>query len=137
MKFLGYQCSKCGELYDPTEAAYTCPEDGSNLDVRIDYASIKDAFTVESISSEREGSIWRYLPLLPVGTLAIGALSCGRWGGRRLFDPARWPRDWGWRLSGSRTTAQSNGIIKGPGQRGGGGASDGDRSADRDYCLDW
>ena len=67
MKFLGYQCSKCGELYDPTEAAYTCPEDGSNLDVRIDYASIKDAFTVESISSEREGSIWRYLPLLPVG----------------------------------------------------------------------
>ena len=67
MKFLGYQCSMCGELYSPTDVAYTCPDDGSNLDVRIDYASIQKTVSVESISSEREGSIWRYLPLLPVG----------------------------------------------------------------------
>jgi threonine synthase len=67
MNFIGYQCSKCGEQYGPAEVTYTCPEDGSNLDVRLDYASIQDKATVESISAGREGSIWRYLPLLPVG----------------------------------------------------------------------
>jgi threonine synthase len=67
MKFLGYQCSKCGDLYGPAEVTYTCPEDGSNLDVRIDYESIQAEANVESISADRESSIWRYLPLLPVG----------------------------------------------------------------------
>ncbi len=66
MKFLGYQCSNCGELYGPTDVAYTCPDDGSNLDVRIDYASIRETVSVKSISAGRESSIWRYLPLLPV-----------------------------------------------------------------------
>jgi threonine synthase len=66
MKFIGYQCSKCGDQYAPADVEYTCPEDGSNLDVRLDYATIRDAASVESISSARENSIWRYLPLLPV-----------------------------------------------------------------------
>jgi len=66
MKFIGYQCSQCGDKYDPSEVTYTCPKDGSNLDVRLDYAAIKAKATVASISSEREPSIWRYLPLLPV-----------------------------------------------------------------------
>lgn len=66
MKFLGYQCSKCGDLFEPDAVTYTCPEDGSNLDVQLDYAAIQAKVTVESISAEREGSIWRYLPLLPV-----------------------------------------------------------------------
>jgi threonine synthase len=67
MKFLGYQCSKCGDVYSPAEVTYTCPEDGSNLDVRLDYASIQAEANLESISADRESSIWRYLPLLPVG----------------------------------------------------------------------
>ncbi len=66
MNFIGYQCSKCGEQYSPAEVTYACPEDGSNLDVRLDYAAIRDSTSVDSISSTREGSIWRYLPLLPV-----------------------------------------------------------------------
>ena len=66
MNFIGYQCSKCGEQYGPSDVNYTCPVDGSNLDVRIDYAAIRAAASVESVSSNREGSIWRYLPLLPV-----------------------------------------------------------------------
>jgi threonine synthase len=66
MKFIGYRCSKCGEQYSPAEVTYTCPEDGSNLDVRLDYAAIRASASVDSISSTREGSIWRYLPLLPV-----------------------------------------------------------------------
>lgn len=66
MKFIGYQCSKCGEQYGPAEVTYTCPVDGSNLDVRLDYAAIRASASVDSISSTRERSFWRYLPLLPV-----------------------------------------------------------------------
>ena len=67
MNFVGYQCSKCGERYELAELIYTCPEDGSNLDLRLDYAAIQASVSLESISASREGSIWRYLPLLPVG----------------------------------------------------------------------
>jgi threonine synthase len=35
--------------------------------VRIDYSSIQAKASVESISAGRQSSIWRYLPLLPVG----------------------------------------------------------------------
>ncbi len=66
MNFIGYQCSKCGEQYGPAEVIYVCPEDGSNLDVRIDYSAIREAVSVETISSGRENTLWRYLPLLPV-----------------------------------------------------------------------
>ena len=67
MNFIGYQCSKCGVQYGAADITYTCPEDGSNLDVRLDYAAIRASASVDSISSQREPSIWRYLPLLPVG----------------------------------------------------------------------
>ncbi|MFQ5921927.1 MAG: threonine synthase [Anaerolineales bacterium] len=66
MNFVGYRCSKCGEQYGPAELIYTCPEDGSNLDVQLDYPAIQAKVTVGSISIDREHSIWRYLPLLPV-----------------------------------------------------------------------
>ncbi len=67
MNFIGYQCSKCGDLFEPAEVTYTCPEDGSNLDVRLDFDAIRANTTAESISAGRGSSIWRYLPLLPVG----------------------------------------------------------------------
>ncbi|MFQ5943575.1 MAG: threonine synthase, partial [Anaerolineales bacterium] len=40
--------------------------DGSNLDVRLDYAAIRSTTSIDAISSSNESSIWRYLPLLPV-----------------------------------------------------------------------
>ena len=64
--FLGYRCSKCGREYGPTEVTYTCPADGGNLDVVLDYASIARANSPASIARSEEESIWRYLPLLPV-----------------------------------------------------------------------
>lgn len=65
-KFLGYQCSLCGEEYLPEEVIYVCPKDGGNLDIVYDYEAIGRNFTVESLVNAREESIWRYLPLLPV-----------------------------------------------------------------------
>ena len=65
-KFLGYRCSLCGAQYSPSEVTYVCPKDGGNLDIVLDYESIKRKFQPEDITSRTEASLWRYLPLLPV-----------------------------------------------------------------------
>src|SRR6266498_1077915 len=65
-KFVGYRCSLCGEPYSPTDVTYTCPKDGGNLDVVLDYDSIKSKYKPEDILSRTDPSLWRYLPLLPV-----------------------------------------------------------------------
>jgi threonine synthase len=63
--FQGYVCSLCGAQYQPEEVQYTCPRDGGNLDVILDYETIrKDG--PRNILSSAEQSLWRYLPLLPV-----------------------------------------------------------------------
>jgi len=65
-KFMGYRCSLCGEQYSPNDVTYTCPKDGGNLDVVLDYDSIKGKYKPEDILSRNDPSLWRYLPLLPV-----------------------------------------------------------------------
>ncbi len=50
----------------PGQVTYTCPKDGGNLDVVLDYELIKRKFHYEDITSRTESSLWRYLPLLPV-----------------------------------------------------------------------
>ena len=65
-KFIGYRCSLCGEQYSPTDVTYTCPKDGGNLDVVLDYESIKSKYKPEDILSRTVSSLWRFLPLLPV-----------------------------------------------------------------------
>jgi threonine synthase len=63
--FVGYRCSICKKDYAPEEVTYTCPVDGGNLDVILDYKTIKSKIQPGSFSSG-EPSLWRYLPLLPV-----------------------------------------------------------------------
>jgi len=65
-KFVGYICSLCGTEYAPGEVTYTCPKDGGNLDVVLDYDAIKAKYQPEDILSRTDLSLWRYLPLLPV-----------------------------------------------------------------------
>ncbi len=65
-KFVGYRCSLCQAEYNPDDLIYTCPKDGGNLDVVLDYARIKQDLNPEEINSQSEPSLWRYLPLLPV-----------------------------------------------------------------------
>ncbi|MBN1266617.1 MAG: threonine synthase [Anaerolineales bacterium] len=66
-KFRGYCCSVCGKEYTPDEVTYTCPADGGNLDVLLDMEQIRAQTSPGQINASRDGSIWRYLPLLPVG----------------------------------------------------------------------
>jgi threonine synthase len=63
---LGYQCSLCSRKYGIDEVQYTCPVDGGNLDVVLDYDQIRRAIHPAQVIGSKELSLWRYLPLLPV-----------------------------------------------------------------------
>ncbi len=65
-KFVGYRCSLCRTEYLPGQVTYTCPRDGGNLDIELDYDAIRQKFQPEDLTSRSEGSLWRYLPLIPV-----------------------------------------------------------------------
>jgi threonine synthase len=66
-KFTGYRCSLCGTEYLPGQVTYTCPKDGGNLDIELEYDFIKKKYQPEDITSRDDFSLWRYEPLLPVG----------------------------------------------------------------------
>jgi len=65
-KFIGYRCSLCKSEYQPGQVTYTCPKDGGNLDVVLDFDAIRQKFQPEDLTSRSEDSLWRYLPLLPI-----------------------------------------------------------------------
>ena len=87
--FLGYLCSVCRREYPPADVFYTCSEDGANLDIRLDLDRIRATSSPQAIAASREPSIWRYLPLLPVGT--PGHVGTPLWavGWTPLFTPRR------------------------------------------------
>ncbi|HEY59274.1 MAG TPA: threonine synthase [Anaerolineae bacterium] len=63
----GYQCSICNAIFQPDENIYVCPHDGGNLDVLLDVNEIRKSDSKQRILNSTEASIWRYLPLLPIG----------------------------------------------------------------------
>ena len=55
--------------YSTEEVDYFCPACGYNdgiLDVLYDYAAVKRELNAEALAGDRDLSMWRYLPLLPV-----------------------------------------------------------------------
>jgi threonine synthase len=64
--FIGYRCSVCETIYKPDELTYTCPQDGGNVDIILDYDRIKQNSSPEQIEASAGYSIWRYLDLHPV-----------------------------------------------------------------------
>jgi threonine synthase len=69
ISFLGFRCSLCQSEYSPDEVTYTCPKDGGNLDVILDYEAIRRKTSPQDLINQGEPSLWRYLPLLPVTEL--------------------------------------------------------------------
>lgn len=94
-KFIGYRCSLCGTEYSPTEVAYTCPKDGGNLDVTLDYDSIKTKYQPEDILSRNDPSLWRYLPLLPVDEPQGDSTPLHAAGGTPVFNLASLAKKYG------------------------------------------
>ncbi|MFQ6090303.1 MAG: pyridoxal-phosphate dependent enzyme, partial [Candidatus Bipolaricaulia bacterium] len=69
MKIAALRCISCASLHSPEELDYTCPKCGprrGTLEVLYDYEKIKPNLAKESLAENRNYSIWRYLPLLPV-----------------------------------------------------------------------
>jgi threonine synthase len=64
-KFLGYRCSICGAEYLPGQVTYTC-SCGGNLDVVLDYETLKKKYQPDDFQCRDETNLWRYLPLIPV-----------------------------------------------------------------------
>ncbi len=63
------RCVSCGREYLPGEVQYTCTDCGDllgTLDVVYDYESIKRKFSKDILNENRDFSLWRYLPILPV-----------------------------------------------------------------------
>jgi threonine synthase len=87
--FLGYVCSACGTKYAPDEVQYTCPQDGANLDILLDYSVIAKQTDIERISESRDESIWRYIPLLPVRDPGFIGTPLRAVGWTPLFSPDR------------------------------------------------
>lgn len=88
-KFSHFTCSLCGTDYDPEEVTYTCPKDGGNLSVILDYDAIKAQFTPEKFMDLPEASLWRYLNLLPVDDPGGLGTPLRRAGWTPVYKPTR------------------------------------------------
>ncbi len=61
-----FKCIRCGRDFLPEQIQYTCPACGGNLDARYDYEEIRKGISTTSLKSNREPSIWRFRPFLPL-----------------------------------------------------------------------
>jgi threonine synthase len=94
-KFIGYTCSLCGHEYAPNEVTYTCPKDGGNLTVVLDYEALRKKYQPEDITSRCDPSVWRYLPLLPVSAPKGEATPLHLVGGTPVFALPRLAEKYG------------------------------------------
>ncbi|HHW19289.1 MAG TPA: threonine synthase [Firmicutes bacterium] len=67
-KIFELQCVLCGKRYREGEVEYTCPSCGMDgtLDVLYDYDVAHKAISREALAQNRDYSLWRYWPILPV-----------------------------------------------------------------------
>ena len=67
-KVLKLKCVKCGREYNEAEILYTCRDCGIDgiLDVELDYDSIRKELTREYLKNNKDYSLWRYLPAIPL-----------------------------------------------------------------------
>ncbi len=88
-KFSHYECSICGVNYSPDEVTYTCPKDGGNLNVILDYAALSKNLTPDKFMDIPEASLWRYINLLPVEDPGGFATPLHRAGWTPVYQPKR------------------------------------------------
>lgn len=67
--FTGLQCVHCGRQYNVADVEYYCPACGYHdgiLDVVYDYQAVQKQLNDAALAGNRNLSMWRYLPLLPL-----------------------------------------------------------------------
>ena len=66
MKYvLGAKCTRCGAEYEALPTITTC-KCGGILDIQYSYSAIRDRFSPAGLEQNRDFSMWRYRPFLPV-----------------------------------------------------------------------
>ncbi len=117
------ECLVCGSRYAPDEIDYLCPDHGDDgiLDVVYDYELIASRLSPSSLAHDRDHSMWRYRPLLPVGSQV--PLPPLRVGWTPLYDARRlaaelglqrlWVKDEGVQPTGSlKDRASAMAVVK-------------------------
>jgi threonine synthase len=61
-------CMICTKTFLKDQFDYVCPDHGTEgiLDIQYDYEAIKKVFSKDDLASDKDSSIFRYRPLLPV-----------------------------------------------------------------------
>ncbi len=88
-KFSHFTCSLCGAEYEPEAVTYTCPKDGGNLNVILDYKAINAQYNAQNFMHLPEASLWRYLNVLPVSDPGNLGTPLRRVGWTPIYKPAR------------------------------------------------
>ena len=62
------KCLICGAEYRPDEIEYVCPKHGDDgiVDVQYDYELIGRRISPATLAENRDTTIWRHRPLLPI-----------------------------------------------------------------------
>jgi threonine synthase len=87
--FSHFECSLCGSEYGPEEVTYTCPKDGGNLNVILDYNTLKKDLSPDKFTTLPEASLWRYINLLPVESPGGFGTPLHRAGWTPVYKPTR------------------------------------------------
>lgn len=75
---IGFKCVDCGRDVAFAETEYVCPACGGNLDVLYDYDRVRLELTNSRLSENRDFTMWRYRPLLPIeDSSAVPPLTIG------------------------------------------------------------
>jgi threonine synthase len=91
----GLTCVICGTTYPEGEGRYVCPDHGTEgiLDVGYDYERVAAGISRASLADDRDPTMWRYRPLLPItDDAAVPPLTVG---GTPLYDAPRLAADLG------------------------------------------
>jgi threonine synthase len=86
---ISYECTLCRARFQTDAVIYTCPHCGEEgiLDVVYDYEAIKPLLNKETLKADRDMSMWRYGPLLPVNLDLAPRMLCI--GGTPLYPTPR------------------------------------------------
>lgn len=88
-------CVKCGAEFEATPTVTTCKKCGGILDIKYDYAKIKEALTPKKLKERKDQTIWRYMEFLPVEPETVAKVNKLKVGCSPLYKVDRMAEDLG------------------------------------------
>lgn len=82
-----FECSHCGQKFEPHQVTYNCPICSGNLDSHFSWEEKPGEVNQKSILESRESSLWRYAPLLAVPDPGFLASPLHRVGYTPVYQP--------------------------------------------------